>query len=341
MPLKTVIVIGAGASYEFGLPVGEELKKLISSALTYRQEAGYIKTGDGLIYDAIRFAAQKAGETPIRYMAAANSIADGLLLTYSIDNYLNNHRGDDAVEMCGKLGIVRSIIAAEERSKLYAANDAPVDFQLCEATWAVRLVRALTEQCTVDEISARLSSVTFIVFNYDRCLEHVLMHAFSQAYRIGRDKAADIVNGLAIYHPYGRVGKLPWMKAENGEEIIEYGGYLDPGRLYRLARGIKTFTEGTKEGDSDILAIRESVRHAERFVFLGYAYHKLNMQLMIGDSPRMHINRQGYGTAYRMSEDDRQDVVSKLSDHFNGFMNIRNVTCHDLFYEFSRALSFT
>jgi hypothetical protein len=341
MPLKTVIVIGAGASYEFGLPVGEELKKQISTALNYRQEAGYIKSGDGLIYDAIRFAAQRAGETPTRYMAAATSIAEGLLLTYSIDNYLNNHRGDDAVEMCGKLAIVRSIIAAEERSKLYAANDAPIDFQKSEATWAVRLVRALTEQCTVDEISDRLSSVTFIVFNYDRCLEHVLMHAFSQAYRIDRNKAAKIVNRLKIYHPYGRVGKLPWMEEKDDEEVIAYGGDLDPGRLYRLARGIKTFTEGTKEGDSDILAIRESVQHAERFVFLGYAYHKLNMQLMIGDTPRMPINRVGYGTAYGMSEQDRHDVVSKLNEHFYGGMSINRVTCYELFHEFSRALSFT
>lgn len=339
MPLRTVIVLGAGASYEFGLPVGEGLKHQISNFLDYRYESGQLANGDEFIYNALRIAEQEAGTRVMdRFLASARSIAQGLLLTYSIDNYLNNHRDDNAIALCGKLGIVRAILNAEAKSRIYS-RDGSVPFKDCENTWAVKLVRALTEQCTVQDIKRRLSNVTFIVFNYDRCLEHMLMNALAVAYRISQKDAAEIVNGIAIYHPYGRVGALPWINAKDGEEVIEYGGEVDPGKLYRLTKGIKTFTEGTDEDDSDILAIRGSVKSAERFIFLGYAYHKLNMNL-IGKGVEVYPQPQTYGTSFGMSEHDRNSVHSMLNSSYFGTPNVRNVTCDQLFHEYGRALSF-
>ena len=66
-------------------------------------------------------------------------------------------------------------------------------------------------------------------------------------------------------------------------EVIEFGGDPDVLKLIALAKEIKTITEGTAI-HSDILAIRACVKDARKFVFLGYAYHPLNVALLIGSA---------------------------------------------------------
>lgn len=340
---KTVFVLGAGASFEFGLPVGETLKDLISKLLRFSFDFGTLKSGDPLISSAIQLAAREAGTRDANpWYNAGKNIAEAMPLSLSIDNYLHIQKGKEHIELCGKLAIVRSILSAEGRSKLKINDHQKLSFDNCVETWAIRLVRLITEQCNLHELEPRLAKLTFIVFNYDRCLEHFLMHAFAITYGIPLGESAEIVNRMNIYHPYGTVGNLPWMNRQSVGKI-DYGVQPEAGHLLQLSTGIKTFTEGTDDEDSDILAIRSSVADAERFVFLGYAYHPLNMKLLLGDLPKSKRTRRVFGTAYQMSQHDSDHVKESL----NGALHapsaiIRNdVTCYSIFHEHSRALSFT
>lgn len=340
---KTVFVLGAGASFEFGLPVGETLKEMISKLLRFTFDYNSLKTGDPLIYNAITLAAREAGIRDANsWFAAGRSIAEAMPLSLSIDNFLHIQKGKDHIEQCGKLAIVRSILSAEGRSKLRINTNQKLRFDDCAETWAVRLVKLIAEQCSLQELDARLSKLTFIVFNYDRCVEHFLMHALGVTYGISPDEAAALVNKIKIYHPYGTVGNLPWMK-NSDVRAIDFGEEPQAGHLLQLSSGIKTFTEGTDDADSDILAIRASVADADRFVFLGYAYHPLNMRILLGDLPTSRRTRRVFGTAFGMSKYDSDDIRDALDAvlHAPSAIIRNDVTCYSIFHEHSRALSFT
>lgn len=59
---KLVLVVGAGASNEIGLPLGSELKKKIATVLNHQYEFGQLKRGSGspLIETAYKLIVQKA-----------------------------------------------------------------------------------------------------------------------------------------------------------------------------------------------------------------------------------------------------------------------------------------
>jgi hypothetical protein len=342
---KTVFVLGAGASYEFGLPVGDTLKEQISKLLSYKEDDfGNLSGGDATISNALRYLSQANGGDgrAAPYFNAAKIISNALPLAFSIDNFLHNHNHDEHVKACGKLGIVRSILKAEQSSKLYDADGGMIQFDKCKETWAVRFMRLITEQCPLADLPDRLAKLVFIVFNYDRCLEHFLAHALKLSYGISMEQACGIVDDMEIYHPYGTVGNLPWMSKHKGREI-SFGGSPNTGNLLELAKEIKTFTESTDIHESDILAIRGSIQNAERMIFLGYAYHPLNMNLLIGDSPRSNVTRRVFGTAYGMSASDTTTIRDYLDNTlFAPSAKVRNdVTCFNIFHEYSRSLGFT
>jgi hypothetical protein len=100
--------------------------------------------------------------------------------------------------------------------------------------------------------------LTFVVFNYDRVLEQYLFHAIQNYFHLDKHEAATLVNAIEIANP----GKA---------------------RL-SLAREIRTFNEGTDPASSDINAIRSSIGCASRLVFLGFAFHRMNMELLRSDT---------------------------------------------------------
>jgi len=345
---KTVFVVGAGASYEMGLPVGEKLKEQISDMLTFRQIEGHYsaRVQDNVIYEAQRIAdSWRIPEVTMQKTIQASAhMAHALPLTLSIDNYLHNHNGDKAVEVCGKLAIVRAILAAESNSSLYKPSDRiMIDFNDCSKAWLVPFMQLLSEDCNLDRLRERLSNVVFIVFNYDRCIEQFMLHAIMAIYKVEPRVAAEIVSWIEIYHPYGTVGELPWhTELDELDVTIDFGGTPDGAKLLELIKGIKTFTEGTDDSSSDIIAIRRSIVEADRIVFLGFAYHRLNMQLLTGDEPARQLTRRVFGTAYGMSNSDTQLVNEALGNRLNApSIAIKNdLTCFKLFHEFSRTLSF-
>ncbi len=88
-----VIVIGAGASCEVGLPVGSELKNKIIELLNLRYEYGVLKSGDQLIADALKKYTHQinAPDDYESYRVEAIKLCRALPLAISIDNALDAH----------------------------------------------------------------------------------------------------------------------------------------------------------------------------------------------------------------------------------------------------------
>ena len=224
---KTVFIVGAGTSKEAGLPIGSELKKSIAIAVDIRLERfTRMSNGDHFIFEAFRLAADK-GPTHNDLVASSQRVGghirDAMPQAISIDNFIDTHSEGKEIEICGKLVIVRMILKAESDSALYSDQSRgnwPLNVKGRESAWFNSFFRRLTENCKPSDIAKRLSSVVLIIFNYDRCAEHYLYHALQSYYFMSDSDVVSLFQNLEIYHPYGTVGSLPWLKQS---DTIEYG----------------------------------------------------------------------------------------------------------------------
>lgn len=344
----TVVVLGAGASCECGLPIGAELRTKIARLLDIRFPNGYEQvSGDYDIVEALRIAVPRLspGSRDINpYLHAGWRIRDAMPQAISIDNFIDTHQGDAKLELCGKLAIVKAILEGERSSSLYVdpmGRERRIKFDALGSSWHNAFMQLLTQNCTIKALPERLSKVSFVVFNYDRCVEHFLYHSMQNVYGVDASEAAELMLRTSILHPYGTVGDLPW---QGGAQTVEYGGQPGGGQLLNLAKGIKTFTEGTDPSASDILKIRELLRQASTLLFLGFAYHAQNLELL--NPGRNHTDPVAvryYGTAFGMSSSDcdliREDLVRLGSARPDRIFLRNDKKCLDMFTEYWRSLA--
>lgn len=348
MSKKTLYIIGAGASEEANLLTGSQLKKVIADYLDIRFEYGLDQiSGDRKITDALKLSSRQTnlGREDINpYLYAGWRIRDAMPQAISIDNFIDTHSGDKKIELCGKLAIVRSILDAEKNSLLHfdeTRRDSSLNFSRLEETWYSSFMKLLTENCKKDELSDRMKSIALIVFNYDRCIEHFLYNAIQNYYGITVEEAGRIVNTIEIYHPYGIVGRLPWQSGQG----VKFGAEVSPGQLLELAKQIKTFTEGTDPNSSEILAIRNNILESERIVFLGFAFHRLNLELMSPNNLKKGplTSTKYFGTAHGISDSDckliEAEIVNFKPSKSNSISINNSLKCSDLFKEYWRSLS--
>jgi hypothetical protein len=347
MPIpKAVFVFGAGASREVNLPDGGQLTKKISSLLNFSFN-NYTRTnGDAVIHESLRLHVQRSNP-PVdvgRYIEAAWAIRDAMPQAKSIDNYIDHHNNNKYIEFVGKLAITRAVLEAETNSLLYVnptSSKSQPNFSALSPTWFNGFFQMLTENCRFHDLKERVASVDMIVFNYDRCIEQFLYYSFQNYCKLSPDQAAELVNSMAIYHPYGVVGNLHWQKRK---PAVEFGDTPSGTRLLELATQIKTFTEGTDKNSSEIVAIRKKIKDAKRLVFLGFAFHRLNLDLLFHEvrETKKTIGNC-YATAYGIS-DSNCKLIQKELMNFTGWadhrVTVRNdLKCGELLKEYERSLS--
>lgn len=345
-----VIVVGAGASKEAGLPTGYELKDRIAMALNTRPERAHRRnSGSEIVEEALWQICQKRADRQQQninsYHHACQTIANAMPQAASIDNFIDAHRDNSEIVICGKLAIAHCILKAESESTLRVNNqniNNTINFQDLEKTWYSSFFRLIVEGYQLDDISTRLTRIAIISFNYDRCIEHYLHQSLQNYYRIQPAGATELLKNLKIYHPYGYLGPLPWTIENFG--TVSFGGIPNTDQLISIANGLKTFTEGTDPEHSDIIEIRSTIRSSERVVFLGFAFGEQNLELLYGNnnSQRTEKRLPIYATAFGLSISNTQSIKNELysiSGHQLSSIHIHNdLTCFQLIDEYSRSL---
>jgi hypothetical protein len=311
---RTLFVVGAGASAEVNFPVGTQLARTIGKKLDIRidrYDRGSTSGDLDIWADVQRNARSETGVL----QKACWLIRDGVFLASSIDDFLDIHGQNEHVKRMGKVAIVKAILEAERASSLYFnrsnVND-KMPMAKVEGTWLVKFMRMLIRGTPLDKVETIFDNVAFIVFNYDRCIEHFLFHAIQQAYAIDGARASSVMAKLRIIHPYGAVAKMPYA-AHDG---IAFGGDADElqAPYWNLSNRIRTYTEQITD-DGELSAIRDQVVRAERLVFLGFAFHDQNMRLL---KPDQGLRRKEViGTAFGMSDSDVFIVKSQLLTFFD------------------------
>jgi hypothetical protein len=343
-----VLVVGAGASCEAKLPLGTELKKQIAKLLDIRYEFRRI-SGDDLIDRAFHVLTQgeRGRQGDINpYLHASRRIRDAMPQAISIDNFLDAHRSEPLIVQCGKLAIARSILLAESKSSLEVDQSNiynRMNFKALEDTWFNSFFQILTENCQEIDLPARFGQVAIVCFNYDRCIQHYLFNALQNYYGMSPESAASALAQLEVHHPYGMVGNLPWA---GGGETIAFGAAPSVQQLVALSTEIKTFTEGSNERTSDIERVREILASAERIAFLGFAFHRLNVELLFPRQVEGLVPKQCsvFATGLGISAPDARVIADELCS-LGGLIPsrihiARDATCTKFFDEFRRSLSF-
>lgn len=147
---KTLLVLGAGASFEVGLPVGATLLTQITDLLDFKFEFGsQLTSGDRPLLEALKAVLDEGRDVAKlnEHLMAGQQLRKSAQQALSIDNVIDALE-DPKIELVGKLGILRAILKAEAESSFFRpaqehGND--IDTQRFSTTWYGSLTKLLTE----------------------------------------------------------------------------------------------------------------------------------------------------------------------------------------------------
>jgi hypothetical protein len=316
---KTVFIVGAGASHEVGLPLGVDLTKQIAEALDFNDRSS------GLPKELVRGAVQNLtqhsqGQLRGRFQEICRKAADiaealQMDVTPSIDAFIDNHSHDPDIATLGKLAIAACLIEAERKSKLAAKPGARIKLAAAEKVWLRPFFHIVAEGVKATNLEAIFENVTFIVFNYDRCIEQFLEQAISGRFFVDIQRAREIVRKhCRIVHPYGSLARLGagTVGMEFGTRLIE-AAHHSSDAVIGMAENLRTFTEANTGKESEV--IDGFLQEADRAIFLGSAFHRQNMQLLTTTNSSVKEYR---ATVYGLSESNQREVRLALRDVFRG-----------------------
>lgn len=288
-----VFVIGAGASAEYRLPVGAQLKTDVARAV-----------GDSDLLNLL----SSRGRTP-NYEQAGRELAKIIPSFVSIDealNWFNSRR--DIIEL-GKTAIVRSMLRAEQSSLLFNQSDpssiSDIDIN---HTWLPNFLSMIMAESKKDEAAVAFRHLTIINFNYDRTIEHYIYSALQRNFGLEEDRAREIVTNLKVLRPYGTVGPLP---SQSGENPIPFGAISaadDYERLVSVAGNIRSYTE---QAEVSAVNIQSELERSRMVVFLGFGFHQQNMNLL--RVSRAEGWRRVFATGMGMHEDNHPIIKTAIA----------------------------
>jgi hypothetical protein len=208
-----------------------------------------------------------------------------------------------------------------------------------EDKWLGAFFKLITQDCLFPELKDKLSKVSVVIFNYDRCVEHFLFEAVKDFYEVDDESARDALSTLSIFHPYGLIGNLPWQIHDG----IPYGAQHDADVLVNAAKNIRTFSETVNMEEVGGQDIKEVVSNTNKLILLGFGYIPLNMQLL--GSPQHHPDSKTktiFATSLGFSEYDANKIGYELKRLCGSDRDpeMKNCTAAELFSAYTRGIRF-
>jgi hypothetical protein len=257
---KTVLILGAGASHPYGLPLGKAL----------RHQLAYLKVGESPGYvpllDSI-FGAKEVREFSEAFRRAS----------MSIDEFLGN--GGAKYEAVGKAAIVAVICSEELESLLHNMDGRRQDEKLYgTGHWYDHLWERMREGVANPGMLEH-NKLSIITFNYDRSLECFLHLAVREGYGVADIDAANFLRWLDPIHIYGSVGKFhPSITGvRDGIYFRQYSPELTADDLREGSKSIRVISE-SRDVTPELEAARACLSAADQIVFLGFGFDQTNMR---------------------------------------------------------------
>lgn len=340
---KTLFIVGAGASKELDLPMGDELKGRIGKAVGFTFPDGFNPTdGNQAVYWAVQ---EHLKQLEVRdsnpWWRAGQAIKAAMPQAISIDNFIHTHSEDDKIIFMGKLGIAVCILEAERASFLRGDRDrdGKLNFGSLKESWHATFVKILLENAPANGIDTLFDNVSFITFNYDRCIEHYLEKALQNYLLISEQEAQKAVNKLTVIHPYGQVGRLPWQPCGR----VKFGAEPHATDLLEIAKQIRTFTERVE--DEDMMdRIHVLLNQAEQVIYLGFSYGAMNLELLTTPA-KSTKSKLVLGTSIGISDANRSVIADEIKASLGveteivRKIDLPPMTCNQLLHDYWRVIA--
>ncbi|MNH49656.1 hypothetical protein D3C85_1012290 [compost metagenome] len=325
----TTFVIGAGASRDFGFPVGGELAERIASGFNLNFEYSRLTSGSIKVYEAIKRAIE--GISNQSAFDLCHQIRKGLVHYDSIDDYVEA-ASDENVSVAAKIAISEVIGLAERKSALahLGSHENSKLIAGLRGSWPAQLLRLALRGVKHSDISSLFESISIISFNYDRALEHYLYWALRDL-GFADDLVIEAMNSLEVLHPYGTLGYLPWQEGISvpfGAPNVE---------LEKVYGSIRTYSEQLDD-KNQIYKISNAISNAETVVFLGFGFHKQNVDLLSG--PILEP-KEVFATACGVSSSQRRAFEARIRRSISPDATIRmdDATCDKFFAQHGQEIA--
>lgn len=279
---RTVFVLGAGASAPYGFSTGIRLlDKARATSI------------DRLMGNAARQLSRP------QQRDFSQALEDNMLP--SIDAMLE-HRRD--LWKVGKW-VMAALLYEEERAAHAGADD----------DWmALVFEKMASDAATVERFAS--NPVTFVTFNYDRCLEYRFIRGLTARYRVDDRAAWEALRGMGFLHVHGSLGALPAQEPENTgpSTVVPFGAPQEEGddTVYMLGLALPLAESSIRiVHDANVgpafEAARAALINAEQVIFLGFGFGRPNVaRLQTSSIPQP---TPIYCTAYGMTPAEIIDSV--------------------------------
>jgi hypothetical protein len=243
------------------------------------------------------------------------------------------------------MAIAYEVLSAERASKLYVDREnvfEGLETKKIVNTWYLRLARMLFRPTDFASVTKVFEKLSFIDFNYDRCLEQFFYYAIRDAYSLDPFRTNEILGLLKRPKPYGSVGPLPTARERAG---LGFGHDPKDVSMSAVVPLIKTYTEQVDTRSADDIKAEFSSAHT--IIFLGFGFHEQNMRLL---KPKHDTKiKKVLATAKGVSEVDQRIIREFIADTCNSraftgparrLSNIivRDLTCAELLDEYRLSL---
>lgn len=304
----TVFILGAGASWHYGYPLGEDLvKKILNKAESL---TAFLKDGppQGIVP---AFCTEWYGPNPKpdHWKQAQNLIADLVARLKAIDplviDYFLGH--NPSVASLGKLLIAWVLLDCERNNpNCVNTNLAPEKRRETAHNWCRFVVHRLSAGCTEAKDLLR-NQVTFVTFNYDVSLEEQLESGLTQT-ELFKESCAEFFTENPVIHIYGKLrdaGKryaAPDLRRSfnpmfgNADELRHLLGQKDIiDHAFHASKGINAIDPSDKGADETALAAaKRAIQEAENIYILGFGFDRNNCN-------RLDLEKTSRGTNKRIN----------------------------------------
>ncbi len=234
---ETVFILGAGASWHYGYPTGEELVKKVIEATNFiekhlnqkRRSAFYGDFTPDFIAKAFPNTQNDIVESTKSLLDVCENIRNKLIIINPpvIDYFL---RDNPALQMIGKFLIAMVIKDCEYKSLKEGNINKPTDDRKkANDHWLRFIIYQLlaprhNNPLDTENIGHHLceNKVSFITFNYDTSLEYKIYQSLSNTEVINSDICNGFINEDRFIHIYGKVNSNDRSTIESTNTVSTY-----------------------------------------------------------------------------------------------------------------------
>ena len=352
--VPTVFILGAGASWHYGYPTGEELVKMViaraDAAARYFSSSMEGLVGRLPLYITDRMdSAGALREAFERARNEATELASRLrqVNPLVIDYFLGQNK---SLQSIGTLLIAWVILECElnyinkngnfNRQKIITNSPNPQvryvvdDLRLFKDDWYRFIIQKLAIGYDSPEQLLK-NKVHFVTFNYDVSLERALYKGLRSIEFLNPPCTAYVDTFLArnrIMHVYGKVldnfksdptplkWELPLRTDITPSEphAEDYRAVFDA--AYNASKSFRVIDPDNKTADADIInAAKEAIRKAKCVYILGYGFDKTNNDNILDLGKSLHIDNRKWVLFTNYNDSNR--IIKRASRVMFGIPN--------------------